>query len=270
MLHKKSLGQHFLRSKGALDSIVAAANLTSSDVVLEVGPGEGVLTELLLQKAGKVIAVEKDDRLIPVLQQKFSAEISSGKFELIHGDILFFSPTNYSLLTTNYKVVANIPYYITGALLRKFLEADRQPSTMVLLLQKEVARRIVATDGKESILSISIKAYGVPRYVGTVKAGSFSPPPTIDSAIIAIENISKDFFMEGASHSSSFNEGGPATENERRFFQLLKKGFAHPRKLLASNLGFLPEKLEACGIAPKARAEELDVSNWKSLTELGG
>ncbi len=249
MLHKKSLGQHFLRSESALRKIVEAGHLLATDTVLEVGPGEGALTELLLAQAGKIIAVEKDDRLIPVLQQKFTIEITSGKLELIHTDIL-----NYELRSMNYgkgyKLIANIPYYITGALIRKFLESERQPSMMVLLLQKEVAKRIVAVDGRESILSISVKAYGTPRYIDTVKAGAFSPPPKVDSAIIAVEHISKKFFAGG---------------NEKRFFELLKKGFAHPRKLLSSNLGISAATLRDCGIAEKARPENLSIENWKHL-----
>ncbi len=253
MFKKKSLGQHFLRSKGALLKIVEAAKLSPQDIVLEVGPGEGVLTELLIEKAGKVIAVEKDDRLIPVLTEKFQKEIAEGKLQLVHDDILEFSIINSTFSQDPYKLVANIPYYITGALIRKFLESETQPETMVLLIQKEVAKRIVASDGKGSILSMSVKAYGVPRYVDTVKAGSFVPPPSVDSAIIAIEGISKAGFTD---------------RSEAAFFELLKKGFAHPRKLLSSNIGIAPEKLRECGIEEKARAEELSLEDWRRLATL--
>ncbi len=292
MFLKKTLGQHFLRSTSALLKIVEAACLSRGDTVLEVGPGEGVLTEPLLQQAGKVIAVEKDDRLIPILKDKFQNEIAAGKLELIHADILEFSIFNFQFSKKPYKIVANIPYYITGALIRKFLESETQPSAMVLLLQKEVAKRIVAQDGRESILSISVKAYGVPKYIDTVKAGAFSPPPKVDSAIIAIEGISRKFFMDTASYSS-FPKGGarraedfkslPASESgtpfmkgrmrgedlagrEKQFFALLKKGFAHPRKLLASNLGISQEKLRDCGVTEKARPENLSVEDWKCLS----
>jgi 16S rRNA (adenine1518-N6/adenine1519-N6)-dimethyltransferase len=265
MLHaKKSLGQHFLRSKGALEKIVGAARLAPTDTVLEVGPGEGVLTELLLERAGKVIAVEKDDRLIAVLQQKFASEIASGKFELIHGDILEQNSEFRILNSGNYKIVANLPYYITGQFLRKFLEGTEcPPKMMVLLLQKEVARRIACLPRqagtrrrqvapKESVLSISVKAYGEPRYIATVKAGAFSPPPKVDSAILAIENISKEFFAE---------------TDEKRFFGLLKKGFAHPRKLLARNLGVSPSVLRECGVAQNARAENVSLAQWRRLLQ---
>ena len=218
----------------------------------------------MLLRAGRVIAVEKDDRLIPILRQKFATEIASGKLGLIHADIL-----NYELGIRNYgnryKLVANIPYYITGAFIRKFLESDTQPSAMALLLQKEVAKRIVARDGKESILSISVKAYGTPIYIDTVKAGAFSPPPKVDSAIIAIENISKSIFSDGLAQPPTVTRFNLVKEREKRFFELLKKGFAHPRKLLASNLGVDSEKLIQCGIAEKSRAENLTLQQWRSL-----
>lgn len=251
MLHKKSLGQHFLRSASALHKIAEAGRLSPEDTVLEVGPGEGVLTALLLARAGKVIAVEKDDRLIPILTQKFAKEIAEGKLELVHADILNyeFGIRNYG---KKYKIVANLPYYITGQFLRTFLQGtEGPPETMVLLLQKEVAKRIVASDKKESILSISVKAYGAPRYIDTVKAGSFSPPPKVDSGIIAIEGISKNFF-EGIS--------------EQIFFETLKKGFSHPRKLLSSNLRVTRETLIQCDISATARAENVSCEQWFALT----
>ncbi len=305
MLKKKSLGQHFLRSESALHKIVEAGHLSLEDTVLEVGPGEGVLTKLLLERAGRVIAVEKDDRLIPILQIQFASEIASGKFQLVHADILDLDFSSYKLKAISYnsergrseqssvhfdgakelyetkcsyKLVANIPYYITGALLRKFLESDTQPTMMVLLLQKEVAKRIVAQDKKESILSISVKIYGTPKYIDTVKAGAFSPPPNVDSAIIAIENISKKSFGAISGHSRECGDPGitkgnldspfQGNDTEKRFFALLKKGFAHPRKLLASNLDIDPLKLTACGIAEKARPENLSVEDWKRLSAL--
>ncbi|MEK7170051.1 MAG: rRNA adenine dimethyltransferase family protein, partial [Patescibacteria group bacterium] len=235
--------------------------------VLEVGPGEGVLTELLLQKAREVIAVEKDDRLIPVLEQKFAKEIVSGRLELLHADILLLDLRLKIKDLSNYKIVANIPYYITGALIRKFLqETDCPPETMVLLLQKEVAKRIVASDKKESILSISVKAYGTPKYIDTVKAGAFSPPPNVDSAIIAIEGISKEFFASRKVQPPETSFRLNLKENEGRFFALLKKGFAHPRKLLSSNLGVPTGKLKECGIAEKARPENLSLEDWKCLS----
>jgi len=280
MYKKKSLGQHFLRDPRILAKIADAAALSTQDTVVEIGPGEGTLTAALLERAGRVIAIEKDDRLVPLLERAFGKEIAEGRLVLIHADVLELSSTFYPL-PSGYKLVANLPYYITGQFFRKFLqETECPPETMVLLLQKEVAKRIVAHDKKakpspsdsvarpangrfrESILSISIKAYGTPKYIDTVKAGSFSPPPRVDSAILTIENISKDFFKDG--HQNALHESVHRTEE--RFFEALRKGFAHPRKLLASNLDVSASTLRACGIDEKARAESLSLAEWKQLT----
>ncbi len=260
MYAKKSLGQNFLKSKEALRLIQDAAKLTGSDVVLEIGPGKGALTEVLLAQAGKVIAVEKDEELIPILQEKFKVEIEQKKLELISGDILEIDLDSLlSQYSYTYKLAANIPYYITGVLLRKFLTEMHQPSRMVLLVQKEVAERIVARDEKESILSLSVKAYGKPKYIKTVKAKYFSPEPNVDSAILLIENISKDFFTD---------------ISEEKFFTLIKEGFAHKRKMLMGNIKELfpnqnlLELFEKLNISPKARAEDVPLEKWKELTRV--
>ncbi len=247
---KKSLGQNFLRSKKALADIVGAGEVVHGEVVLEAGPGQGILTEALLSAGAHVLAVEKDDRLIPILEKKFEKEIFSKQLTLIHADILEFKPVDYKLTTTNYKLIANIPYYITGAFIRKFLEMEYPPSRMVILVQKEVAERVVARDGKESLLSISVKAYGVPKLIAVVKRGSFSPAPSVDSAILSITEISKKFFTDFS---------------EENFFKILKTGFAHKRKMLAGNLGIQSAILSHSEISPKARAEELTLEKWKNL-----
>ena len=180
MYAKKSLGQHFLKSERALSSIIESAKISPGETILEIGPGLGVLTEKLLDAGAKVIAVEKDDSLFVFLKEKFGEKIN-----LIHEDILDFDSNDLG----KYKIVANIPYNITGAILEKFLSADNQPESMVLLVQKEVAERIVARNNKESILSISVKAYGDPKYIEKVLAGSFVPAPNVDSAIILIKNM---------------------------------------------------------------------------------
>ncbi|HEY4508350.1 MAG TPA: 16S rRNA (adenine(1518)-N(6)/adenine(1519)-N(6))-dimethyltransferase RsmA [Candidatus Paceibacterota bacterium] len=267
MHKKKSLAQHFLRDPRILQKIADAARLAPEDAVLEVGPGEGTLTELLLQRAGHIVAVEKDARLIPALQERFAKEISAQKLELVHDDILKFDTKRFTLHATRYKIVANLPYYITGQFLRKFLqETKRQPASMTLLLQKEVARRIVAADKRESVLSISVKCYGTPRYIATVKAGSFSPPPKVASAILTIENISKSFFANAVVKPLKITRSD-LVKKEGEFFALLKKGFAHPRKLLSSNLGVPPSVLQECGIAPHARAENVSLAQWQCLLE---
>lgn len=258
MKPKKSLGQHFLQSPQAIAKIIETAELSSEDTVLEVGPGKGVLTEALLEHAGKVIAVEKDESLAPLLKEKFKKELKDGKLELIFGDILAWKRSFHA---ADYKIVANIPYYITGEFLRIFLSGDFQPKSMTLLLQKEVAERIVARDDKESILSLSVKAYGVPAYIQTVPSHDFLPPPKVDSAILHIGGISKDFFKE---------------IDEKAFFSLVKAGFAHKRKVLINNLKQIAstEKLkkafETCEISQIARAETLSLGEWKCLcTSLG-
>lgn len=257
MYAKKSLGQHFLTSEGALDDIIDAGDVVGDSIILEVGPGKGVLTKKLLFFSGKVIAVEKDRELIPLLEEKFKKEIKKGKLDLVEKDILDFDPELLRFYDSEYKLIGNIPYYITGKFIRKFLEADFQPERVVVMVQKEVAERIVAKDKKESILSISVKAYGTPRYVKTVKAGSFSPPPKVDSAILLIEEISKDFFEDFS---------------EKDFFKLLRAGFKSKRKKLSSNLSGVANKKKIEEIFLKLkldvnlRAEDLSIGGWKSLS----
>ncbi len=193
MLRKKSLGQHFLHDAYYLALIVEAAEVTAGERILEIGPGEGVLTRELLAHGAVVTAIEKDRRLIPLLEETFAKEISEKKLFLIESDVLELDAA--ALIASPYKLVANIPYYITGAIMEKFLSSESQPSTMTLLVQREVAERI-ARGPKESILSLSVKAYGEPKYVKTVPAGAFSPPPEVDSAIITIKNISRNNFKK--------------------------------------------------------------------------
>ncbi len=257
MYAKKSLGQHFLRSPRALDAIIAAGELKAGNVVLEIGPGEGVLTKRLLDAGCSVLAIEKDDELFTFLKSKFSKEIRAEKLILRHEDILDFTFT--TPIAERYKLIANIPYNITGAILEKFLSAEHQPERMVLLVQDEVARRIVARDGKESILSISVKAYGTPRYVEKVLAGSFAPAPKVNSAILTIENLSKNFFT----HIS-----------EKNFFMLLKAGFQAKRKKLSSNLGLLIGKgrvlevFKKLGLDENLRAEDVSSELWGKLAQV--
>lgn len=253
MQPKKSLGQNFLTSPGAVFDIVKAADLQADDVVLEIGPGKGVLTRELVHWASRVVAVEKDEALGEQLAKEFEGK---SKFTLIPQDILEFKPEEHGLKDHGFKLVANIPYYITGEILQKFLESEVQPSRMVLMVQKEVALRIVARDQVESILSMSVKAYGKPRIIATVKAGSFFPKPKVDSAILLIEDISRNFFT--TEHSF-----GTATEG--KFFETVKKGFAHKRKFVKSNLSLSEASLSECGIPPKSRPEELSRENWLCL-----
>ena len=251
---KKSLGQHFLNSPQIIADIVNAGKVTKEDLVLEIGPGEGVLTSELLATGAEVISVEKDDRLIPVLQQKFIAEIAKKQLTLVHADILDLELPH--IAQKPYKIVANIPYYITGQIIRMFLESDKEPQSMTLLIQKEVAERIIAKDGKESLLSLSVKAFGTPNLVRVVGRGAFSPQPNVDSAVLTIEDISKKR-LEGV--------------DEKFFFQILHAGFAHKRKQLLPNLSSLYKKenllkvFEKLGIETKTRAEDLPLQTWVTL-----
>ncbi len=250
---KKALGQNFLTSVPARDAIVSAASLHKSDLVLEIGPGKGFLTEALLASGSQLLAIEKDRDLIAYLGAHFSKELESKKLTLEEGDALTFEPP-HSL----YKLVANIPYYITGAILERFLSHERKPSLMVVLVQKEVAERIVARDGKESILSLAVKAYGRPRIAHRVSAGSFFPKPKVDSAVLAIEGISSSNFV---------NE-----EHELVYFTIIKRGFLHKRKMLLSNLKELfPEDImtplfEKLAIDKKERAENVTLETWLRLS----
>jgi 16S rRNA (adenine1518-N6/adenine1519-N6)-dimethyltransferase len=264
MFAKKSLGQNFLKSKAALRAMIEAAKISDqtesrNSIVLEIGPGKGALTEALLEQNVHVVAVEKDERLITVLQEKFKEKITSGKLKIFHEDALLFNPsTLVSPTHTTYKIVANIPYYITGQFFKHYLTDVNQPQNIVVMVQKEVAHRIVAHDNKESLLSLSIKCYGTPRTVMTVQKKYFSPMPKVDSAIISIENISRDFFKD---------------ITEKQFFNLIKAGFAHKRKVLISNLeviaprGTIQSIFEKLNISEKTRAENLALADWKKIAK---
>ncbi|MBY0376773.1 16S rRNA (adenine(1518)-N(6)/adenine(1519)-N(6))-dimethyltransferase RsmA [Patescibacteria group bacterium] len=247
---KKSLGQNFLKSSLALSKIIEAGEVVSEDTVLEIGPGKGALTEKLLEKSNAVIAVEKDSELFVMLSEKFSKEIVTGKLILLEEDILDFNISKY---TKKYKIVANIPYNITGAILKKFLTEKLQPELVVLMVQNEVGKRIVASDGKESILSISVKAYGVPKMVMKVAARYFSPAPKVDSAIISIKNISRRIFEEN-------------NVSEDKFWEIVKKGFAHKRKKLSGNLKNVI-KNETLSAFKEKRAENLSLEDWIEVSK---
>lgn len=257
---KKSLGQHFLHAPNVVGAIVHAGRIGGGETVLEIGPGKGVLTRGLLKAGANVVAVEKDPRAIEHMKENFAAEVAAGKLKLIEADILGIEPAELGLEKGKYALAANIPYYITGEILRKFLTTADHPSRMVLLVQKEVAKRIVAADGKESVLSISVKAYGEPKYAGTVPKRSFRPVPTVDSAIIFIDKISKEFFEKD-------------DLNEKAFFEVVKTGFAHKRKVLKGNLTkIIPAQARDMLWTEKnlpldARAETIAIGQWKEIAK---
>lgn len=259
MRPKKSLGQNFLTSISTLDKIIDSANLSSNDIVLEIGPGKGALTEALLQRGAKVLAIEKDNELVFFLNEKFKKETEKGQLIIKNEDVLDFSPEEEKILKSGYKIIANIPYYITGQIIRKFLTAKNKPTKMVLLVQKEVAERIVSRDGKESLLSLSVKAYGEPKYIAKVSRGSFFPIPNVDSAILLIDNIKEGF----------------KNNNEDKFFDILHSGFGQKRKMILGNLVEIfggkesaENALKKCEIDPKKRAEDIDLDGWKCLANI--
>ncbi len=256
MRAKKHLGQHFLASRMYASRIVEAGQVQPGDVVLEIGPGKGMLTAELLACGATVIAVEKDVDMLPILQEKFKTDEKSGKLKIICGDIRDISLEALHI-TGPYKLIANIPYYITGELLRLFLTHEHKPTSIVFLVQKEVAQRIVAKDGKESLLSLSVKAYGTPQIIATVKAGNFSPAPKVDSAILLISDISERCFQN--------------KQEEERFFTLIHAGFAHKRKRLAKNLEMvappaaIAQALLQCAMTENVRAEDVTLKKWTCL-----
>lgn len=254
-IHKKSLGQHFLNSPIIPGKLCDAANLTPGEVVVEIGPGTGALTAVLLERGVQVIAIETDERAIAHLEERFSSEIKAEKLVISAQDARELDLTHLGLKDRNYKVVANIPYYLSGFLFRTFLENALQPSTLVFLVQKEVAERI-ARDKKASLLSLSVAVFGVPTYICTVKRGNFTPPPKVDSAIIAVRDISRER-LHGVTPS--------------HFFTLLHLGFGQKRKQLLGNLAAVYDRpvLETLFTEQKlsltVRAEDVSLEQWVTL-----
>jgi 16S rRNA (adenine1518-N6/adenine1519-N6)-dimethyltransferase len=270
---KKSLGQNFLHDRTYLDAIVEAAELTVDDLVLEIGPGEGVLTRELAAHAGGVVAVELDDRLITPLRAMFATQLD--RVQIVHGDILAMDPVVLvdqlaSRLVPSqsapsaaahdgakYKVVANLPYYITSAVLRRLLEADRPPTRAVVLVQLEVAQRICAQPGNMSLLAVSVQYYARPQLVQRVPAGAFRPIPKVDSAILRL-----DVYPQPAVDIAA-----------EPFFAVVRAGFGQKRKQLLNSLAAglgrpkseVVASLQCAGIDPMRRAETLSLAEWASL-----
>lgn len=256
---KKGLGQNFLIDREALEKIVEASELKEKELVIEIGPGPGVLTDELVKKTDQVVAVEMDDRLAELLQARM--EKAGQEVKVIHNDIL---KVNIDAIVEKkpYKVIANIPYYITSKILELFLAREHRPELIVLLVQKEVAERICAKQGEMSVLAVSVQLFGQPELVGVVKPDSFFPAPKVDSAILRVRS----------------NQGGPKLkdkEEEKRFFRTVHIGFAARRKTLANNLmvGFRLERnkvvdiIISMGFKETVRAQELSVNDWVKLAE---
>lgn len=248
---KKSLGQHWLKDPDILADIAEAAELTSDDVVLEIGPGLGTLTSRLLARANSVIAVEFDADLARKLPGQFPGK----KLTVVNQDILQF---DLNQLPKNYKVVANVPYYITSKIVEKLMTAENKPSIAVLLVQKEVAERIAAEAGNMSILSVSVQVFAEAELDIEVPRQFFTPPPKVDSQVIVLRIRNSPLIT---------------SEDQRDFFRIVKAGFSAKRKKLRSSLSgglgidksVAEELLKNAGISPDARAEDLAIEDWRKL-----
>jgi len=252
----KRLGQNFLVDKTAIRKIINSADLQGGDAVLEIGPGAGALTKIIGRKAKKAIAIEKDARMVEILKKKL---VNYENVKIIEGDILkiiFQFPENY-------KIIANLPFYITSPVIRKFLESANPPEKMILVIQKELAQRICAKPPAMNILAVSVQIYSKPKIIDYISKTAFWPKPKVDAAILEIAGIKKIFgenFMEA-------------------FFKIVKAGFSHPRKQISNNFLSLKSSsaklnkktisawLLANKIQPSQRAETLSINDWINLTK---
>ena len=248
---KKSLGQHWLKDPEILADIAEAAELASDDVVLEIGPGLGTLTSRLLARANSVTAVEFDADLARKLPGQFPGK----KLAVVNQDILQF---DLNQLPKKYKVVANVPYYITSKIVEKLMTAENKPSIAVLLVQKEVAERIAAEAGNMSVLSVSVQIFAEAELDIEVPRQFFTPPPKVDSQVVVLRTRDNLLIIP---------------EDQRGFFRIVKAGFSAKRKKLRSSLSgglgidksVAEELLKNAGISPDARAEDLAIEDWKRL-----
>jgi 16S rRNA (adenine1518-N6/adenine1519-N6)-dimethyltransferase len=249
---KKSLGQNFLHDANVLRRIATAAEVEAGDEVLEIGPGLGALTEVLAEVAARVVAVELDDRLMPVLRERLAGR---PQVELIQGDILERDPAVF--FHGPYKAVGNVPYYITGAILRHLLAAAHKPVLFVLTVQREVAERMTAAPDQMSLLAVTVQYFGRPAIEFTISAGAFWPRPDVDSAVVKIRLHGTPLLDAAA---------------EATYFRLVRAGFGQRRKQLQKNLRSLGRPAEAiaaalarCGIDGRRRAETLALEEWLAL-----
>jgi 16S rRNA (adenine1518-N6/adenine1519-N6)-dimethyltransferase len=251
---KKSLGQHWLKDREILAGIANAAEISSADTVLEIGPGLGTLTSELLRRAEKVIAVELDSELA----EKLPGQFPGTSLEVIQADILDF---DLSILPKNYSVVANVPYYITSKIIKKLLTDSNKPKITVLLIQKEVAERLAASPGDMSILAISAQIYGEVTLGEFVPAKYFTPPPKVDSQVVIVKTRAQPLI---------------SSDDEKKFFRVVKAGFSSKRKKLRSSLsaglGLSKPDTEALlhsvAISPDVRAEALSIDQWIRLMKI--
>lgn len=255
LLPKKSLGQNFLHDPNVLEKIVTTAEIAPDDTVLEIGPGTGTLTEVLARSARHVIAVEIDDRLQPILEERLAPYDNT---EVLYQDILLVNVAEL-VGTPNYVVVANVPYYITSAILRHLLESPLRPRRLVLTMQLEVAERLIARPGDMSVLSVSAQYYAQTRMVMRLKPGAFWPRPEVDSAVVRMD---------------TYPAPPVSVPSDALFFRVVRAGFSQKRKQLKNSLGdglgigtaSSTTLLEQSGIDPRRRPETLTLDEWAALT----
>lgn len=263
--NNKSLGQHWLRDREILDAIAFSAEIEDGDFVLEIGPGLGTLTSSLLKFAGKngrILSVEFDENLA----KKLPAQFPGKNLEIINADFLDF---DLSKLPKNYKVAANVPYYITSKIVEKLLTSENKPSVAALLVQKEVAERMAAKAGELSILAIASQIYAEVSLDILVPREFFTPPPKVDSQVVVLKSREHNLI-------EIFNSKNNCEVSEREFFRIVKAGFAAKRKKIAkslsANLAISKERtakiLEKCEIPPDLRAQDLNIEEWLKISKV--
>ena len=252
---KKSLGQNFLVDRRVRAKIVDAAGISPTDTILEVGPGRGFLTIALAERAGRVVAVELDDALIPSLREKFA---ECDNVEIVEGDARTVDIECLVGTVTEYKVVANLPYYAATPIVRRFLEAAHKPTTLVVMVQKEVGLGMTASPGKMGILSVATQIYGSPHVVTSIPPKAFRPSPNVTSAVVRID---------------TYPTPAVAFDSPEKFFTLVRAGFSAPRKQIHNSLkngldidsDAIMALLRNTGISPTRRAQTLSIAEWGDL-----
>jgi 16S rRNA (adenine1518-N6/adenine1519-N6)-dimethyltransferase len=253
---QKKLGQVFLKDKTIVKKIIQAGRIKTQDQVLEIGPGKGILTQALVETKANIIAVEKDPELVEFLKNKFKNQLN---LKIIQEDVRdFFKKNKNKKLKKNYKAIGNIPYYLTSHLIKLLLESENQPQEIILMIQKEVAQRIISQPPKMNLLAASVQFYAKPKIICYVPKTAFSPKPKIDSAIIKITPIKTK------------------RDINKKFFKTIKAGFKQPRKLLINNLSDnlkiekenIKKAYQYLNIPLKSRAQDLSINKWISLSLL--
>ena len=252
---KKSLGQNFLVDGRVRAKIVDAADISPDDTIVEIGPGRGFLTKGLAERAGRVVAVELDDGLVPRLRETFA---DSGHVEIVHGDARTINIDTLTGAAREYKVVANLPYYAATPIVRRFLEDEHRPTTLVVMVQREVGQEMTASPGKMGILSVATQVYGSARIVTSVPPKAFRPSPNVTSAVVRIDTYSEPLV---------------AFDSADTFFTLVRAGFSAPRKQIHNSLKNGLEigseqvmaLLQSAGISPTRRAQTLSIDEWRDL-----